>query len=140
MGEDGLGRVLRTAGIKAAPVGQDRRDHPLIHTDGNHQRPTHTVSLHTNGPGSEAPGLSFVAVAATLPVGMLRLGYTLLVGSVLLLFGYGGYELVRALWRIPGVPPFLKWVILLGALGLVLTLAGLIWERLKEGRDARGDG
>jgi len=84
--------------------------------------------------------LSFVAVAATLPVGMLRLGYTLLVGSVLLLFGYGGYELVRALWRIPGVPPFLKWVILLGALGLVLTLAGLIWERLKEGRDARGDG
>lgn len=70
---------------------------------------------------------------------MLKLGYVLLVGSILLLIGYGGYELVRLLWRIAGIPPFLKWVILLGAAGLVLTLAGLIRERIKEARGAGDD-
>ena len=62
---------------------------------------------------------------------MLKLGYGLLVGSVLLLCGYAGFELVRLLWRVAGIPPFLKWVILVGVAGLVLTLAGLIWERIK---------
>jgi len=70
---------------------------------------------------------------------MLKLGYMLLVGSVLLLIGYAGYELVRLLWRIAGIPAFLKWVILLGVAGLVLALAGLIWERIKEVRSANGD-
>lgn len=70
---------------------------------------------------------------------MLKVGYGLLVSSILLLFGYAGYELVRLIWRAHGVPPFLKWVILIGAAGLVLTLAGLIWERLKEVRGARND-
>ena len=70
---------------------------------------------------------------------MLKLGYMLLVGSVLLLIGYAGYELVRLLWRIVGIPPFLKWVILLGVAGLVLALAGLIWERIKEVRSANSD-
>ena len=67
---------------------------------------------------------------------MLKIGYGLLVGSVLLLFGYAGFELVRLLWRVAGIPPFLKWVILVGVAGLVLTLAGLIWERIKEVRGA----
>lgn len=67
---------------------------------------------------------------------MLKLGYAVLVSSVLLFIGYAGYELVRLLWRIAGIPPFLKWVILLGVAGLVLTLAGLIWERIKEVRGA----
>jgi len=70
---------------------------------------------------------------------MLKVGYGLLVSSILLLFGYAGYELVRLIWRTHGVPPFLKWVILIGAAGLLLTLAGLIWERLKEVRGARND-
>ena len=70
---------------------------------------------------------------------MLKLGYMLLVGSVLLLIGYAGYELVWLLWRIAGIPPFLKWVILLGVAGLVLALAGLIWERIKEVRSANSD-
>ncbi|MCD5408495.1 hypothetical protein LR090_04635 [Candidatus Bipolaricaulota bacterium] len=69
---------------------------------------------------------------------MLKIGYALLVGSVLLLFGYLGYELVRLLWRVAGIPPFLKWVILVGVAGLVLTLVGLIWERIKEVRGASG--
>mgnify|MGYP000114836397 CR=1 FL=1 len=69
---------------------------------------------------------------------MLKIGYALLVGSVLLLFGYAGFELVRLLWRVAGIPPFLKWVILVGVAGLVLTLAGLIWERIKEVRGASG--
>jgi len=70
---------------------------------------------------------------------MLKLGYVVLVSSVLLLIGYAGYELVRLLWRIAGIPPFLKWVILLGIAGLVLALAGLIWERIKEVRGAGDD-
>lgn len=70
---------------------------------------------------------------------MLKLGYAVLVSSVLLFIGYAGYELVRLLWRIAGIPPFLKWVILLGVAGLVLTLAGLIWERIKEVRGAGDD-
>ena len=69
---------------------------------------------------------------------MLKIGYALLVGSVLLLFGYAGFELVRLLWRVAGIPPFLKWVILVGVVGLVLTLTGLIWERIKEVRGASG--
>lgn len=70
---------------------------------------------------------------------MLKLGYAVLVSSVLLFIGYAGYELVRLLWRIAGIPPFLKWVILLGVAGLVLTLGGLIWERIKEVRGAGDD-
>ncbi len=69
---------------------------------------------------------------------MLKIGYGLLVGSVLLLFGYAGFELVRLLWRVAGIPPFLRWVIFVGVTGLVLTLAGLIWERIKEVRGASG--
>lgn len=72
------------------------------------------------------------------PERMLKLGYVLLVSSVLLLFGYAGWELVRLLWRVEGIPSFLKWVILLGVAGLVLTLAGLIWERVKEVRGGSG--
>ena len=65
-----------------------------------------------------------------------KLGYGLLVGSVLLLCGYAVFELVRLLWRVAGIPPFLRWVILVGVAGLVLTLTGLIWERIKEVRGA----
>ncbi|MGC9529991.1 MAG: hypothetical protein ACP5G2_05155 [Candidatus Bipolaricaulaceae bacterium] len=68
---------------------------------------------------------------------MLRAGYTLLVSAALLLFGYGGYRLVRLAWRAQAIEPFLKWIIALAAVGLLLTVVGLIWERAKQGRRGR---
>ncbi|HEC63495.1 MAG TPA: hypothetical protein ENI38_03825 [Candidatus Acetothermia bacterium] len=70
---------------------------------------------------------------------ILKVGYSLMIGAGLLLLGYGAYGLGKLLWRLPGVPPFLRWVALLGAAGFILTLVGLIWERFKEVRGAGDD-
>jgi len=67
---------------------------------------------------------------------ILKVGYTLMLGAGVLLLGYGGYSLAKLLWRLPGIPPFLRWVVLVGAAGFILTLVGLIWERVKEVRGA----
>jgi hypothetical protein len=70
---------------------------------------------------------------------MLKIGYglTLLAGG--LLVGYLGYLLVRFLLAAQFIGPFFKAVILLGALGVLMTLAGLIRERRKESKDADDD-
>ena len=52
------------------------------------------------------------------------------------LVGYAGYHVVRALVTSPAIPSFFKGLILLAALGVIVTLAGLIRERRKEERDA----
>lgn len=70
---------------------------------------------------------------------MLRLGYWLIVTSGGLLAGYVAYFLIRLLVTASGIGIFFKVVILLGAAGLILTIAGLIWERRKEETDATGD-
>jgi hypothetical protein len=56
-----------------------------------------------------------------------------------LLVGYLGYVVVRLLLAAPLIGPFVKAVILPEALGVVLTLVGLIRERRKETRNADGD-
>ena len=70
---------------------------------------------------------------------MLRLGYWLIMTAGSLLGAYVVYFLIRLLLTAPGIGVFFKVVILLGAAGLVLAIAGLIWERRKESRDAAGN-
>ncbi len=70
---------------------------------------------------------------------MLKIGYWLMVTAGALLAGYVAYFLIRLLVTAPGIGIFFKVVILVGAAGLILTIAGLIWERRKEEKDATGD-
>lgn len=70
---------------------------------------------------------------------MLKVGYWLMVTAGALLAGYVAYFLIRLLVTAPGIGIFFKVVILAGAAGLILTIAGLIWERRKERKDAAGD-
>ena len=52
------------------------------------------------------------------------------------LVGYAGYHVVRALVASPAIPTFFKGLILLAALGVIVTLIGLIRERRREDKDA----
>ena len=70
---------------------------------------------------------------------MLKVGYWLMVTAGALLAGYVAYFLIRLLVTAPGIGVFFKVVILVGAAGLILTIAGLIWERRKEAKDAPGN-
>jgi hypothetical protein len=70
---------------------------------------------------------------------VLRVGYGLLILGGAGLLGYAAYHVVRALLLVEAIPLFLRVVILLIGAGVVLTLAGLIWERRKEARDATDD-
>ena len=70
---------------------------------------------------------------------MLKVGYWLMVTAGALLAGYVAYFLIRLLVTTPEIGVFFKVVILVGAAGLILTIAGLIWERRKEAKDAPGD-
>ncbi len=72
---------------------------------------------------------------------MLRIGYAFILTAGGLLAGYVAYALIRLLVTSPAIGPVFKGVILLGALGLILTLVGLILERRKEKDDVdRDDG
>ena len=66
---------------------------------------------------------------------MLRIGYGLMMLAGACLVGYAGYHVVRALVASPVVPVFFKGLILLVALGVVVTLIGLVRERRKEEKD-----
>jgi uncharacterized membrane protein len=70
---------------------------------------------------------------------MLKAGYALLMLAGACAAGFVAYQIVRTLILAPGIHPFFKAAILLAVVGLVLVLAGLIRERRKEEKDARGD-
>ena len=70
---------------------------------------------------------------------MLRVGYGLLMIAGAGLIGYVGYHVVRLLVVSSEIGLFFKVLILVTALGLVLTLVGLIWERRREDRHADRD-
>jgi len=70
---------------------------------------------------------------------MLRAGYSLLMTAGACLVGYVIYWFVRWLVAAPGIILFFKVVILVGGAGLLLTLVGLVLERRREERHARGD-
>ena len=67
---------------------------------------------------------------------MLKIGYglTMLAGACLV--GYAGYHVIRALVASPAIPVFFKGLILLVALGVIVTLIGLLCERRREEKDA----
>jgi len=67
---------------------------------------------------------------------VLRIGYGLMMLAGASLIGYAGYQAVRALVTSPAIPAFFKGLILLAALGVIVTLIGLIRERRREERDA----
>ncbi len=70
---------------------------------------------------------------------MLKLGYFLMITAGVLLGGYLAYNLIRMILLAPGIGIFLKVVIIIGATGFIITLAGLIRERRKEEENASGD-
>jgi len=70
---------------------------------------------------------------------VVRIGYGLMLAAGTLLAGYVAVTLVRLLLSAPGIPVLFKAIILLGALGLVVTIVGLVVERRKEERHAAGD-
>ena len=66
---------------------------------------------------------------------MLKIGYGLMMLAGACLVGYAGYHVVRALVASPAIPTFFKGLILLAALGVIVTLIGLIRERRREDKD-----
>ncbi len=70
---------------------------------------------------------------------MLKVGYTIILITGTLLLGYLAYSLVRVLVLARGIGPFFKGVILLGGVGILITLAGLVLERRKERADDHRD-
>jgi len=71
---------------------------------------------------------------------MLKLGYFLMIAAGGLLGGYAAYSVVRVIITAPGLCLFFKLVILVGAAGLLITLAGLIIERRREKDDYSDNG
>ena len=71
---------------------------------------------------------------------MLKLGYFLMIAAGVLLGGYAAYWVVRVVVTSPGLGLFFKVVILVGATGLLITLAGLVIERRREKDDYSDDG
>jgi len=70
---------------------------------------------------------------------LLRIGAWLMSAAGLLIAGYAVYWLVRLLVFAPGISVFFKVAILVGGIGLLITLVGLIMERRKEAEDASSD-
>jgi len=68
-----------------------------------------------------------------------RAGYGLIMIAGAGLIGYAGYHAARLLIASSEIGLFFKGLILVVCLGLVLALAGLIWERRKEERHADRD-
>jgi F0F1-type ATP synthase membrane subunit c/vacuolar-type H+-ATPase subunit K len=68
-------------------------------------------------------------------VRVLKIGYGLMMLAGACLIGYAGYHVVRALVASPAIPPFFKGLILLAALGVIVTLIGLVRERRREEKD-----
>lgn len=56
---------------------------------------------------------------------MLKFGYWLMMTAGALLGGYIAYFLIRLLITAPGIGTFFKVVILIGAVGLIITIIGL---------------
>ncbi len=70
---------------------------------------------------------------------MLKVGYVLIVTAGLGLLGYGGYHATLVLIRAPGIHSVVKGLILCACAGILLTLAGLVIEKRKEGEHASHD-
>jgi len=70
---------------------------------------------------------------------MLKLGYWLMIVAGSLIGGYAAYFLIRLIVTAPGIGTFFKVVILIGAVGLIITIIGLIMERKKEGKNVSSD-
>jgi uncharacterized membrane protein YuzA (DUF378 family) len=70
---------------------------------------------------------------------MLRVGYGLLMLGGAGLVGFAAYHVIRALLLVEAIPLSLRIIILVVGAGVILTLAGLVWERRKEARDAADD-
>ena len=66
---------------------------------------------------------------------VLKIGYGLMMLAGACLVGYASYHVVRALVASPAIPTFFKGLILLAALGVIVTLIGLVRERRKEEKD-----
>lgn len=66
---------------------------------------------------------------------MLRAGYGLMMLAGVCLIGYVGYRAVLTLVATPVIPAFFKGLILVAALGVIVTLIGLIRERRREESD-----
>ena len=71
------------------------------------------------------------------PVMLLRLGYVLLISALALFVGYVGYWVLKLIFGIVAIPLFLKVIIALVLAGLVLVIAGLVWERVREEKEER---
>ncbi len=70
---------------------------------------------------------------------VLKLGYALMLTAGGGLIGYALYRIVEALVRVPGVPVWIKALILCAGAGVLLTLIGLIIERRREDKHAARD-
>jgi F0F1-type ATP synthase membrane subunit c/vacuolar-type H+-ATPase subunit K len=68
-------------------------------------------------------------------VQVLKIGYGLMMLAGACLIGYAGYHVVGALVASPAIPAFFKGLILLAALGVIVTLIGLVRERRREEKD-----
>ena len=66
---------------------------------------------------------------------MLRIGYGMMMLAGACLVAYAGYHAVGALVASPAIPTFFKGLILLAALGVIVTLIGLLCERRREEKD-----
>lgn len=70
---------------------------------------------------------------------MLRLGYGLMMLAGAAFIGFGGYHAIRLLVVNTEIGLFFKVLIPVAGVGLLLTLAGLIRERVREDRDDTGN-
>jgi len=71
---------------------------------------------------------------------MLKLGYFLMIVAGVLFGGYAAYLIVSTVVTAPGLGVFFKVVILVGAVGLLITVVGLIIERRRDKDDYSDDG
>jgi len=70
---------------------------------------------------------------------MLRLGYAVMLVAVAAVVGYGAFHVIRAIVVSPHIGLFFKILIPVATVGVLLTIAGLICERVKEERNAHHD-
>lgn len=70
---------------------------------------------------------------------MLRLGYWLMMLAGAALIGFAAYHVIRLLIVSTAIGLFFKVLIPVGGVGILLTLAGLIREKMREDRDADRD-
>lgn len=70
---------------------------------------------------------------------MLKMGIALMLTAGGGLLGYAAYRVIMALLRVPGVPVWIKALILCVFAGILLTLIGLAIEKRREDKHAVGD-